>query len=120
MPKYGIEPAPVRADGIGVVDRVVAIVGHQLEHLNEAIVTGSGCIGLHILHDTRNSQAGILGIEVAESVIEADAIDLVLVDPILAGVHDELGSAIVGVVEVIEEARAFEVPDVRRIGRVLI
>jgi len=36
-----------------------------------------------------------------------------LIDPILAGVHDELGGAIVGIVEIVEETGAFEVADVR-------
>jgi hypothetical protein len=68
------------------------------------------------VHDARNSEAGILRIEVAESIVETDAIDLVLIDPIFTGIHDELGGAVVGIVEIIEKASTLEVADVRVLG----
>src|SRR5436190_22594964 len=68
----------------------------------------------------RKAVPPVVRLEKSERVVQTNAVDLEYVDPIDTSIPDIFERAPVGVIQVAEERRLREVPDVRRIGRLLV
>ena len=115
-----IEPGATGADAIGLIDRLIAIIGKILEQQGK-VGAAAGLKAAAQIGD-QGGDAGIpfAAAKITADIVETNAINTEAIDPVPADIQNEFPGTAILKIEVLEEATAFKLADEGTIFPVLV